>query len=119
MKYKHARLSIQDTMDVVGGKWKLILIFVLFDGKKKFNELTREIGISPRVLSKELHELEVNGLIKRRVCDTKPVTVEYSLAPYSESLKDVIVALCKWGEAHRENIIAGKFDMSPKSKSIL
>lgn len=103
--YKHARLSIQDTLDVVGGKWKLVLIFVLNDGKKKFNELTREIGISPKILSKELQELEMNGLIRRTVCDTKPVTVEYSLTEYSASLKDVIIALCKWGEAHREKII--------------
>lgn len=107
-KYKHARLSIQDTLDVIGGKWKLVLIFVLSDGKKKFNELTRELGISPKILSKELQELEMNGLISRKVCDTKPVTVEYSLTEYSETLKDVIIALCKWGESHREKIINEK-----------
>lgn len=102
---KHAKLSIQDTLDVVGGKWKLVLIFVLYDGTKKFNELTREIGISPRILSKELQELEINGLVNRKVCDTKPITVEYSLTEYSASLKDVITALCKWGEMHRDKII--------------
>jgi DNA-binding HxlR family transcriptional regulator len=103
--YKHARLTIQDTLDIVGGKWKLVLIFVLIDGKKKFNELSREIGISPRILSKELQELEMNGLVSRKVCDTKPVTVEYSLTEYSKTLSDVIIAMCKWGEKHRERII--------------
>lgn len=103
--YKHARLTIQDTLDVVGGKWKLVLIFVLSDGTKKFNELSREIGISPRILSKELQELEMNGLVSRKVCETKPVTVEYSLTEYSKTLSDVIISMCKWGEKHREKII--------------
>ncbi|MBD3906300.1 helix-turn-helix transcriptional regulator [Chryseobacterium sp. Ch-15] len=102
---KHARLTIQDTLDVVGGKWKLVLIFILSDGKKKFNELSREAGITPRILSKELQELEMNDLVIRTVCDTKPVTVEYSLTEYSKSLSDVIIAMCKWGENHRKKIV--------------
>lgn len=105
-KIKHARLTIQDTLDVVGGKWKLVLIFILSDGKKKFNELSREARISPRILSKELQELELNGLVCRTVCNTKPVTVEYSLTEYSKTLTDVIVAMCKWGEKHRAKITA-------------
>ena len=105
---KYATLPIKDTLDIVGGKWKLVLIFVLSDGKKKFNELTREIGISPRILSKELQELEVNGLVSRTVCSTRPVTVEYALTDYSKTLSDVIIAMCKWGEAHRKKIISEK-----------
>ncbi len=104
---KKARLAIQDTLDVVGGKWKLVLITVLRDGKKKFNELSRDAGISPRILSKELQELETNGLVHRNVCNTKPVTVEYSLTDYSETLFEVITAMHKWGMAHREKIISG------------
>ncbi len=101
----YARLTIKDTLDVVGGKWKLIIIFILCDGKKKFNELSREAGISPRILSKELQELEMNELVIRTVCATKPVTVEYSLTEYSKTLSDVIIAMCKWGEAHRKRLI--------------
>ncbi|OJV52768.1 MAG: HxlR family transcriptional regulator [Bacteroidetes bacterium 43-16] len=104
---KKARLAIQDTLDVVGGKWKLVLITVLRDGKRKFNELSRDAGISPRILSKELQELETNGLVHRTVCNTKPVTVEYSLTDYSETLSEVIVAMHKWGMAHRDKIISG------------
>jgi DNA-binding HxlR family transcriptional regulator len=96
-----ARLAIRDTLDVVGGKWKLILISILRDGKRKFRELAREADISPRILSKELQELEINGLVYRKVCDTRPVTVEYSLTPYSETLSEVILAMHKWGSQHR------------------
>ncbi|AYB33532.1 winged helix-turn-helix transcriptional regulator [Chryseolinea soli] len=102
---KKARLALRDTLDVVGGKWKLILISTLRDGKKRFRELSREAGITPRILSKELQELEMNGLVSRTVCDTRPVTVEYALTPYSKTLTDVIVAMHKWGEQHRKKII--------------
>ena len=102
---KKARLAIQDTLDVVGGKWKLVLISVLRTGKKKFNELSRECNISPRILSKELQELESNGLVSRTVCNTKPVTVEYQLTPYSKTLSAVTKAMHKWGMAHREKVM--------------
>lgn len=104
-----ARLTIQDTLDVVGGKWKLILISILRDGKMRFRELTREAGISPRILSKELQELEMNGLVSRTVCNTRPISVEYALTPYSETLNDVIIAMHKWGKQHREKIIESQF----------
>ncbi|MBC6491287.1 winged helix-turn-helix transcriptional regulator [Flavihumibacter stibioxidans] len=102
---KKARLAIQDTLDVVGGKWKLVLISILRNGKRKFNELSREAGISPRILSKELQELEINGLVRRNVCNTKPVTVEYELTTYSKSLSEVILSMHKWGLAHRRKIM--------------
>lgn len=99
-------LAIRDTLDVVGGKWKLVLISILISGKRRFRELSREAGITPRILSKELQEMEMNGLITRTVCDTKPITVEYALTPYSETLKDVLFALEKWGLEHRKKIFS-------------
>ncbi|HLW62495.1 MAG TPA: helix-turn-helix domain-containing protein [Flavobacterium sp.] len=102
-----AKMAIRDTLDVVGGKWKLVLISVLRSGKKGFNELSREAGISPRILSKELQELEMNGLVSRKVCDTKPITVQYELTEYSHSLNDVLVAMEKWGHQHRKSIVQG------------
>ncbi|MEN9440723.1 MAG: hypothetical protein RLZ33_799 [Bacteroidota bacterium] len=101
---KKAHLAIQDTLDVVGGKWKLILISILRNGPFRFKELSREAGITPRILSKELKELEMNGLVTRTVCDTRPITVEYALTDYSESLSEVIMAMHKWGTEHRERI---------------
>ena len=102
-----AKMAIRDTLDIVGGKWKLILISVLRSGKKGFNELSREAGISPRILSKELQELEMNGLVSRTVCDTKPITVQYELTDYSQTLNEVLLAMEKWGYQHRNKIIHG------------
>lgn len=103
---KRARLAIQDTLDVVGGKWKLVLLTILMEGKRRFRELSREAGITPRILSKELQELEMNGLVSRTVCDTKPITVEYALTPYSETLSEVLHAMGRWGQQHRNKIIS-------------
>ncbi len=100
-----AQLAIQDTLDIVGGKWKLVLISILRNGKRRFRELSREAGISPRILSKELQELEINGLVSRTVCDTKPITVEYALTEYSQTLGEVIVAMHKWGVEHRKRVM--------------
>lgn len=102
-----AKLAIRDTLDVVGGKWKLVLITVLRSGKKGFNELSREAGISPRILSKELQEMEMNGLVNREVLNTKPITVQYQLTDYSKTLNEVLLALEKWGHKHRQKIISG------------
>lgn len=102
-----AKLAIRDTLDVVGGKWKLVLITVLRSGKRGFNELSRDAGISPRILSKELQELEMNGLVSRTVQHTKPITVQYELTEYSQTLNEVLLALEKWGAEHRKRIISG------------
>ncbi|WP_240723594.1 helix-turn-helix domain-containing protein [Flavobacterium sp. J27] len=97
--------AIQDTLYVVNGKWKLVILSILVNsGTKRFGELSREAGISPRILSKELNELEMNQLVTRKVCDTKPVTVEYTATPYAETLKEVIIAMIRWGENHRKKI---------------
>lgn len=98
-------LAIKDTLYVVGGKWKLVLIVILISGKRRFRELSREAGITPRILSKELQEMEMNGLVTRTVLNTKPISVEYELTPYSETLKEVLEAMEKWGMAHRMKII--------------
>jgi DNA-binding HxlR family transcriptional regulator len=99
--------AIQDTLYVVNGKWKLLILSILVNnGTRRFGELSRESGISPRILSKELHELELNQLITRTVCNTKPVTVEYSSTAYAETLKEVIDAMIRWGQNHRKKIIA-------------
>ncbi|RDC55289.1 transcriptional regulator [Pedobacter chinensis] len=98
--------AIQDTLYVVNGKWKLVILSILVNnGTKRFGELSRASGISPRILSKELHELEINQLVSRKVCDTKPITVEYSSTEYAETLKEVIDAMIRWGQNHRRKII--------------
>lgn len=108
-KCRRADMAIRDTLDVVGGKWKLILIAVLRDGPMRFNQLSNEVGITPRILSKELEDLQMNGLVERTVMDTKPVTVEYSLTPYCATLNDVLIAMEEWGVSHREQVVSNSF----------
>ena len=110
-----AEMAIRDTLDVVGGKWKLILIAILREGPKRFNELSREAGISSRILSKELTELQMNGLVERKVSDTKPVSVSYEVTDYSKTLDEVIDALTRWGVSHREYVRTAPIEM-PKIK---
>lgn len=99
--------AIQDTLYVVNGKWKLLLLSILInEGTRRFGELVRASGISPRILSKELHELELNQLVSRRVCPTKPVTVEYSATAYAQTLKEVIDAMIRWGQNHKRKLVS-------------
>jgi DNA-binding HxlR family transcriptional regulator len=104
----HAR-PIKDTLDVISGKWKLPIMGSLFGGKKRFKELERDIPkITPRMLSKELRELEMNQLISRTVYATVPATVEYELTSYGRTLDKVLEALMLWGQKHRKKIIGKK-----------
>jgi DNA-binding HxlR family transcriptional regulator len=97
--------SIADALYAIGGKWKLRIIVALMDGNGRFNELQRVIeGISAKVLSAELKDLELNGFVKRNVFTGMPVVVEYELTDYSDTLGDVLQALSSWGAQHRENI---------------
>src|SRR3984885_11341404 len=100
-------LSVRDALDILSGKWKLPIIIALTFDKKRFKEMHREIeGITPKMLSKELKELEVNQLVKRTVFDTLPVTVEYALTPYGKSLHKVIEELRTWGLQHRKQLLS-------------
>lgn len=101
-------LPVQDALDILSGKWKLQIILSLTFGKKRFKQIQRDIpGLTPKMLSKELKELEVNQLAERRVYDTSPVTVEYELTTYGKTLKPLIAELHKWGTKHRKKIISG------------
>lgn len=98
--------AIDDAIYVLGGKWKLRIVIALMSGYCRFNELQRTIsGISARVLSNELKELELNGLIKRVVhARNTPVIVEYIPTDYAESLKNVVSTLAEWGHNHKKKI---------------
>jgi DNA-binding HxlR family transcriptional regulator len=99
-------LAVNDTLNVLQGKWKLPIISSLIFGKKRFKEIQREIPkITPRMLSKELKELEVNGIVTRTVYNTIPATVEYELTRSGSSLDDVMDAMIKWGLQHRKRVI--------------
>jgi DNA-binding HxlR family transcriptional regulator len=97
--------AIADSLYVIGGKWKLRIIVALKDGNKRFNELHRVIdGISAKVLSAELKDLEMNGFVNRTVFTGTPVIVEYELSAYAETLNGVLHSLSEWGAMHREKV---------------
>src|SRR5215217_3885223 len=99
-------LPVRDALEVVNGKWKLPIIISLMFGNKRFSQIAREVpGITDKMLSKELRDLECNELVKRTVYDSIPVVVEYSLTEYGHSLKVVIEVLREWGLKHRERIM--------------
>ena len=98
--------AVKDALYVLNGKWKLPLILTLQDGPKRFNEIQKSLGeITPKILSKELKDLELNEFVVRNVFSTTPVTVTYELTPYSGSLNKVIDELRDWGLQHRERLV--------------
>jgi len=97
--------AVGDALYVIGGKWKLRIIIALSEGHSRFNDLQRRVeGISARVLSNELKDLELNGFVTRTVHTGTPVIVEYDLTEYSGTLEDVVKSLKDWGVMHRANI---------------
>jgi DNA-binding HxlR family transcriptional regulator len=99
-------LSIKDALEALEGKWKLLILFSLSSGPKRFKQIGREVsGITDKTLSKELKSLESNKLIKREVHDSFPPTVEYSITSHGMSLEKVIDELHYWGLSHRKEII--------------
>jgi DNA-binding HxlR family transcriptional regulator len=100
-------MGMHDAMDVLTGKWKLQLLGTLiFRGKMRFMDLLREMdGIAAKMLSKELHDLEMHQLVTRTVKETKPITVEYEITEYGKSLQPIIIEITKWGTFHRKKIM--------------
>ncbi|SHK24962.1 winged helix-turn-helix transcriptional regulator [Chryseobacterium polytrichastri] len=96
---------VRDTLDVINGKWKLQIIISLDAGNKRFTEIERSIPkLTSKVLAKELKELEQNGLVKRVVKDTYPVSIEYFPTEHTKTLGPVVESLKDWGENHRKHI---------------
>jgi len=92
--------AVEDALYVIGGRWRLPIIAVLSDGNKRFIEIQRSVkGMSAKVLSHELKELELNGFVTRFLQDEKHV-IEYRSTEYSRTLKKVVHALDEWGKNH-------------------
>lgn len=103
-------MAIHDAMDVLSGKWKISIISsICYYNKRRFSDILNDVnGISNKMVSKELKELEMNKLIKRTVLDTQPITVQYQLTEYGLTLKTIINDLADWGMKHRKVIIEDK-----------
>ena len=106
-KHKKEMMAVQDSMDVLSGKWKISIISsICYYNKRRFSDILNDVvGISNKMLSKELKELEVNKLIKRSVLDTQPVSVHYALTDHGKTLQTIINNLTDWGIEHRKKII--------------
>lgn len=107
---KKEMMAVHDAMDVLSGKWKIYIISsICHYNKRRFSDILDDVvGISNKMLSKELKELEVNKLIKRTVLDTQPVTVQYELTEHGLTLKTIVNNLTEWGMAHRREVIGKK-----------
>ncbi|MCD9024775.1 winged helix-turn-helix transcriptional regulator [Cohnella silvisoli] len=93
---------VETTLDVIGGKWKGIILFHLIDGTKRFNEFRRlNPGITQFMLTLQLRELERDGIIHREVYKEVPPKVEYSLTDFGRTLEPLIVSMKAWGETYK------------------
>jgi len=98
-------IPVEATLDVIGGKWKTVILCHLDKGEKRTSELKRLMsGITQKMLTQQLRELEDAGVVKRTVYQQVPPKVVYSLTDYGWSLKPVLDAMCAWGERHIEQI---------------
>ncbi|NJL41243.1 MAG: helix-turn-helix transcriptional regulator [Leptolyngbyaceae cyanobacterium SM1_4_3] len=94
---------VQTTLKVLGGKWKLLILWHLKDEAKRFSELRRLIPeISEKMLIQQLRELEKDGIVDRDVQSDVPLKVQYSFTTYGKSIIPVLQPLCDWGQKHLE-----------------
>jgi DNA-binding HxlR family transcriptional regulator len=105
MKARVYHCPIEAAVDVFGGKWKAEILWWLQQRTWRFAELRRQMpGITEKMLTRQLRELEADGIVRRRVYATVPPRVEYSLTEYGRSLKRALGAICNWGRNHMERI---------------
>jgi DNA-binding HxlR family transcriptional regulator len=98
---KYTECPITRTLEVVGGKWKPIILHYLFERPRRSGELARLIPqASVKMLTQQLRELERDRIIRRKVYREVPPKVEYSLSSMGQSLKPIMIAMCVWGESH-------------------
>lgn len=101
---------VEATLEVIGGKWKAVILFHLtHEGTHRFAELRRKIpGVSERMLTQQLRELEDHGIVHREVYAEVPPKVEYSMTDYGRTLRPITEAMCQWGQKHIRRIKTGK-----------
>ncbi|MFB8793057.1 MAG: helix-turn-helix domain-containing protein [Microcoleus sp.] len=96
-----ANCPVERTLEVIGGRWKVLILRELFQGVKRFNELQRALnGITQKMLTQQLREMESDGIVHREIYLQVPPKVEYSLTPLGESLKPILDAMHPWGIKH-------------------
>jgi DNA-binding HxlR family transcriptional regulator len=93
--------GVEATLDIIGGKWKGIILFHLMKEKKRFNQFRKLMpGVTQRMLTLQLRELEADGIIHRRVYSEVPPKVEYSLTEFGHTLSPIIQSMKAWGDEY-------------------
>lgn len=101
--------ALQDTLYFIGGKWRIPIINSICNGNKRFKEIERSIpGITTRMLSKELKDMEINKLLKRTVYPDIPVLIEYEPTDHCHSFGNVIAEMISWRRTHKEIVLQKK-----------
>lgn len=125
-KAKHSRFdcspgcAVEAAISLIDGKWKSVVLFHLLDGTMRFNELKRQIpGVTQRMLTNQLRELETDGLIERKVYAQVPPKVEYSLSPLGRSIEPILLALKEWGDTNIERFSKPLREQSPVQNAAL
>ncbi len=98
---------VEWTLDVIGGKWKCVILWHVRNRTRRFSELRRLIpGVTQKMLTSQLRQLERDGLIERKIYPQVPPKVEYSISPYGLTLSPILELMCKWGLSHRQGTAA-------------
>lgn len=97
----YTNCPVEAGLDIIGGKWKAILLFRILEEKRRFGELRKLMpNVTQRMLTNQLRELENDGLISRKVFAQVPPKVEYSITPFGKTLAPVLTELKKWAETN-------------------
>jgi DNA-binding HxlR family transcriptional regulator len=103
------RCPMEITLRVISGKWKGVILFYLMERPMRFGELRRAVnGITQRILSQQLRELERHGIVSRTELDTPLAHVEYAMTEFGCSLAPVLAAMCDWGEKNAGKVLAAE-----------
>ncbi|RAR41121.1 helix-turn-helix domain-containing protein [Paenibacillus sp. MDMC362] len=112
MQTKKYNIAVEATLEVIGGKWKCVILCHLTHGRKRTNELKRLMPqITQKMLTQQLRELEDDGVINRIIHNQVPPKVEYELSEYGMSLSGILDMLCAWGETHITKVYGDKFSV--------
>jgi DNA-binding HxlR family transcriptional regulator len=119
MKRRETKCPAETTLQIIGGRWKILILYHLFQGVKRFSELQHALpGISQKMLTQQLREMERDGLVHREVYAQVPPKVEYSLTFLGETLKPVIEAMCEWGRLHTDGMHIGQLPLDANAATV-
>jgi DNA-binding HxlR family transcriptional regulator len=109
MRHREYSCGLEAALEVVGGKWKVLILWPLHLGPRRFGELRRQVpGISEKMLIQHLKEMELDGIVTRKDYKEVPPRVEYALTSFGSSLCSALTPLCEWGQLHMKRIEACK-----------